>query len=507
MLEITTGFMKLFEGLSKAYGIYRIPLATDPGSKVKGEAASIKGAVTTELWEKHLSGEQGLGIIPINDESNVRFAALDIDEYPLNLLALARDIDEYDLPLVVTRTKSGGAHLYLFLSEWTSAVEVYTKLKEIAAFLGRGSAEIYPKQTKILAARGDVGQWINMPYFHAYKTNRYAVDKTGRPLSPEEFVALAEQKMTSLAGLRAIQLEIPEELPGGPPCLQHILLSGFPEGTRNNGLFNLGVYAQRSSPDNWTTLVDELNGKYMQPPLPATEVLAVIRSLRKKEYFYTCNTSPLAQHCNKAKCRKCKFGIGDGDLGMPVMNSLTKVLTVPPTWFVDIEGGGRIILETDDLQSPLRFQLRCMEQISIMPMLPKRDTWQGIIARLLENLHVIEVPKDSTPPEILVQHLREFLTCRVQANKIEEIVLGKPFKSNSHYVFRFRDFLKYLERMKFYEYKMGKIGLMLQERTGATTKFLNLAGAGVNVLLVPTKQFEEQTTGFETPAMEGSSEY
>ena len=33
-----------------------------------------------------------------------------------------------------------------------------------------------------------------------------------------------------------------EVIANGPPCLQFLTSKGFPEGTRNNGLFNIGIF-------------------------------------------------------------------------------------------------------------------------------------------------------------------------------------------------------------------------------------------------------------------------
>ena len=37
----------------------------------------------------------------------------------------------------------------------------------------------------------------------------------------------------------------------GPPCLQILCKEGFPEGTRSNGLYNLGVYLKKANSDTW----------------------------------------------------------------------------------------------------------------------------------------------------------------------------------------------------------------------------------------------------------------
>ena len=49
------------------------------------------------------------------------------------------------------------------------------KAVEIAAGLGHGRYEIFPKQEQVLVERGDVGNFINLPYFDHAKTLRYAV--------------------------------------------------------------------------------------------------------------------------------------------------------------------------------------------------------------------------------------------------------------------------------------------------------------------------------------------
>ena len=62
--------------------------------------------------------------------------------------------------------------------------------------MGFSGCEIFPKQDQILADRGDVGNFINLPYFDSDKTVRYAVDEKGKDLSVEQFVKQAEKKIT-----------------------------------------------------------------------------------------------------------------------------------------------------------------------------------------------------------------------------------------------------------------------------------------------------------------------
>ena len=47
------------------------------------------------------------------------------------------------------RSKSGGAHLFLFTEEPVTAEDLRNKLTQLAAVLGYGNCEIFPKQIKI----------------------------------------------------------------------------------------------------------------------------------------------------------------------------------------------------------------------------------------------------------------------------------------------------------------------------------------------------------------------
>ena len=81
---------------------------------------------------------------------------------------------------------------------------------------------------------------------------------------------------------------------------------GFPEGTRNNGLFDVGVFLRKKFSDDWEKKLEEKNFQYMKPPLGAADVLTVIKSLSNRDYQYKCNDQPIAAHCNAAVCRTCE---------------------------------------------------------------------------------------------------------------------------------------------------------------------------------------------------------
>jgi len=183
-------FSNIFDGLEDAFGTYKIDKTQSNGKK-SGRAALVREPRTKSHWEGHLSGKgDSLGIIPINANNQCKWGCIDIDTYPLDHKILVERIRKLKLPLVVCRSKSGGAHCFLFSSEWVEAKDMQQTLQHISAALGQGQSEIFPKQIKVDSARGDVGSWLNLPYFNSDSTMRYAFLDDGTAASLDQFFNL-----------------------------------------------------------------------------------------------------------------------------------------------------------------------------------------------------------------------------------------------------------------------------------------------------------------------------
>ena len=180
---------ELFKGLTRAHGRYTVQGRDAKKNKVEGKASTVQNELTEIEWYNHLAGKQGIGVVPINDDNKCSFAAIDIDVYDLDFNDLEAKLNKLKLPLVICRTKSGGAHLYLFLVEPTPAIDVRDRVTQWAVALGFPGVEVFPKQD-YLACPEDVGNWINMPYFDSERTTRYCI-KDGKALDVNQFIDLA----------------------------------------------------------------------------------------------------------------------------------------------------------------------------------------------------------------------------------------------------------------------------------------------------------------------------
>ena len=187
-------FIEIFTGLQIAYGQYIPTNEYDQRGKQKGKPFTARKPVVKELWEKHLAGaEPALGIIPINEKNLCRWGCIDIDKYNFNHKEFVDKIRKHKLPLVVCRSKSGGAHVFLFTTEWIDAALMRNKLKKMSALLGVAGSEIFPKQDYILIERGDLGSFLNLPYHGGNKSLRYAFKDDGEAASLEEFYKLYDE--------------------------------------------------------------------------------------------------------------------------------------------------------------------------------------------------------------------------------------------------------------------------------------------------------------------------
>lgn len=498
-------FSAIFNGLQLAYGTYKIEKKQANG-KNTGRAAIVREPRTTKLWEGHLSGQgRAIGIIPINEDNMCVWGCIDVDQYPLDHKLLVEKIRKLKLPLVVCRSKSGGAHCFLFTTEWVEAKEMQATLQQISAALGYGGSEIFPKQVKLHLDRDDVGNFLNLPYYDAEEGLRYAIKDDGSSAELTEFFDLYDQYKQTPEQLTALQIGDDEEvapMKDGPPCLQILLRNKISEGGRNNALFNIGVYLRKAYPDTWEAEILQYNMQYLEPPLPLNEVNIVAKQLTRKDYAYKCSDAPINSHCNKELCQTRKHGIGAAAQGATVAN-LRKYDSIPPVWFVDVNGEP-LELDTEGLMSQPTFQKSCMEQLNFMPRTVQKAVWETRISALLNEMKdnesaIITVSEDASISGQFKDYLEEFCVHMQTASDKEEILLRRPWTDEEENVtyFRLKDFESFLKRNKFFEYKTHKIAQRLRD-IGGESSVLRIKNRTVRVYKIPS--FDVPDTEVSAPS-------
>ena len=492
-MSSTEKFAAIFDGLQLAYGTFKIDKKQLNG-KSTGRAAIVREPRSTELWEGHISGKgRGIGIIPINEENKCVWGCIDVDQYPLDHKKLIEQIRKLKLPLVICRSKSGGAHCFLFSTEWIEAKDMQATLQQMSAALGYGGSEIFPKQIKLHLDRDDVGNFLNLPYFNAEEGLRYAIKDDGTSATLDEFLELYEQYKQTPEQIASLQLgdaKKEEPMMDGPPCLQILASKKISEGGRNNGLFNLGVYLRKAYPDSWETEILNYNMQYLDPPLPLSEVNIVAKQLERKEYAYKCSDAPINAYCNKTLCLTRKHGVGAAVQGAVIAN-LRKYNSIPPVWFVDVNGEP-LEMDTDALLNQAIFQRSCMEQLNFMPRSVSRIIWENRIGALMQEMKenesaIIDVSQDASVSGQFYDHLEEFCQSMQQAEDKEEILLKRPWTDEDEKMtyFRLKDFDAHLKRNKFFEYKSHKIAQRLRDKGGESLQ-IRIKGRPARVWKIPS---------------------
>ena len=465
MDERARRFATLFRGSPRGHGSYIVAGEATPGVKLEGNRYTAKRPATDEDFERHLAGTAGLGAVPLLLEppGTTCWGAIDVDDYSIDVPVFARLVHQSDLPLVPCRTKSGGVHLYLLLSEPVETRLVVSRLKEWAGVVGFPNVEIFPKQFQLSADESEgssnyYGNWINLPYQGGDRSTRYALDKNGNALSLDEFLDYAESKKLDYDGLFHYEAAPPEaspEYPGAPPCLVRMALGRVVSGGRNQALFTAAIYYRRLDPERCLELTSAFNRRALVPPLAEPEVAVIVRSSQKKAYNYRCREHPMAGLCNRAVCEEEKFGVrfgkddaARGELGLE-LGDLVKIMTQPPVWRWEVDGEW-LEFTTLELTTQKTFLLKVLELVHkrVKPVKPR--AWEALLDDALPRARIEVPPPDATAEGQLLGHLNKFCTQRAPAKFLDEILLGKPYldKDTQRVSFLVADLLAYLAQQR-----------------------------------------------------------
>ena len=501
LLIMLEKFKSIFEGLERAHGVTKIGQSNGNGTKVKGQSFVKREPVTDELWQKHLDGTESLGVIPINDKNQCKWGCIDIDSYAgFNHSELIQKIDKLNLPLIVFRSKSGGAHVFLFTENYVSAKSMQDKLTEIKAVLGYGGSEVFPKQTE-LKSQDDTGNFLNLPYFNCKSTTRYAFHRTGQAATIDAFFGLYET--TKVKDVDSIKVERPvTEFNDAPPCIEILSINKIGEGGRNNALFHYGVYAKQKWPAEWKSKLILFNATAMEKPLSDSEVQIIVNQHDKKEWGYKCNDQPMCSVCDKTLCRKRKFGIGQ-DIMFPGLTDLQVIDLEDPYYYLNVDGERLYLENVKYLRQQSLFQEACMKQLRFRPPTLKEKDWVLITNLLLNNAEVTEPAEGLRTEDQLQNHLEEFCLNRQVSTDKNDLKKGGVWTSegNHHFVFD-RFYHQFLMRRR-WDIGYSRTAQMLKEKCECDSK--RIGKEKLSVFMV--KEFDKKKDEYNQKTLKQEDPY
>ena len=402
-------FMELFRGSEKGYG-----RSDADGGRIK--------FITTQVKEKqyidHLKGKVAIGIVPTNDQGLSWYGALDFDNHKgvnsttMDIVALSIKIKELGLPMVLCRSRRGGAHGYIFGSEPLSStvlVQVLKHLKKQLKGFGEADIEVFPKQTHLTKAAQ--GNFLFLPYFDSESTQRYAL-LDGDIINIAKFTAEAARLKVDNDQLRDL-IALDHSDDEAPPCIQTMLTENLGQGSRNDALFSYAVYAKKAYSDDWKQKVHDFNANNFEMSLGQEEVRALITSQATKSYGFKCSVEPCVSRCNRKLCVKRKFGITNHEKDqldaaeMPALTNLVKIDIDPVEWQLSIDGV-KVMFTTEQLMTFRLFKHRVFEKMTRVIADVKANDWMVMLSKLTEDVVVEEAPVDADQKGIIRAHFLIF---------------------------------------------------------------------------------------------------
>jgi hypothetical protein len=523
MEENTQRFIDLFAGLDRAFGKYILDdgiIVTD-GEKAKGRGVTVREDLMPEHYTAHLNGEHMLGVIPIKDGNFVRFSAIDIDDYSLDIPELLVRINNMKLPLVPTRSKSGGLHLWMFFSIDVPAKSAQQKLAEIGSALGFPGVEVFPKQHHI--APTDVGNWINLPWYEAEQTDRYGWTLEGEEIRDlGEWLDYAEARRITLKDLNRITISEPAEgiaerpFSDGPPCLQTLCERGVPEGMRNQVMFAVGVYSRAKHPDDNRDQIQHMhavNNEFFDPRMSDKELNQVHNNVDDSEYRYTCAQEPLASNCNRTICLQRRHGCR---LNGTNFNYGTLWQHVPVTdegeelydeahWRLQVNYNERQYmldhLAFEDLMSFRAIYQKAGNRRLVLPPPEDANAWRNQMEAKIEHCEVVHEPEEASDIGELRSMVSDFLNMVGSGTDTKiEVRHGKAWldEDEDAYWFQSDTFMQYLKAQRYAKYGGTRLTTVLRDRFGFRTGLRRrVGGHSTRIWTCPSKL--RLTAGTDAP--------
>jgi hypothetical protein len=461
-------FAQLFGGRADCFGTYHVLEIKDGKHKGKGttypNTRFPDRVLEPDDWRKHLSGDQMLGIVPVLLDGTCSWFALDVDDYSVSHHKLVVDIETNELPLIVCRSKSGGAHLYCFTEEPIDAKLAVDLLKKWAEILNLTKIEIFPKQVKFDNPEAK-GNWIIVPYYGGDKANDFAISLDGKKLDVADFVTWANAKIITVKEAKAFtkkkiksiaEMGAEEILKESPPCVVTLFDKGISSGGRNNVAAHLCVYFQKLDAaldtSDWVDKVSEANQKYMDEPLAFSELNQIIKNYSNVgHYQYSCDAQPMCNICDKPACLKKKLGVGEDKsfYGELIIQSMIKIDTKPSIWIPKINGID-VEMDTDTLLNPRKFRIAIAEALNMLVEPIRQGMHDKLIGPIMKSALTIEPMEELTNEGKVNMCFQEWTKNMItKSRQLQDLLKGLPYFNQDEGTIYFRgtDFIKEYRRI------------------------------------------------------------
>jgi hypothetical protein len=416
--QIVHDLMDLFKSNQRGYGLGEFEGAKfneDKNKWIPGHVRWTWGHTGSDEWRNHLLGVRLLGQGVLCDDNKVWYACLDIDIYDIDYAEEMQRIRRSKLPLVVTRTKSGGLRIIVLFNEAIEADLVVSRMRRVAASLGYSGCEIFPKQTTLIVEKDDCPSWIYVPFggTHDIFAEQGCMTDNGNLMELSDAVMhmkdmritkgkfmemFAEEEAAKTNGKtngrkhpkgawvqeESYEVTLNTMFCDGPPCMWTIVHEKC-RGMQNNFLLNVLSFLKRKYPENWDKALEWVNYNVLQPVGDRERLHEMITRMRNQEYEYRCHDQPICAHCNPHACRRMPFGVGTSSNGIDHFElGITIIERVPAIYIVNF-GDTRIEMSSSDLNNQPKYRERCMDHGILPPASRPKVDWEKMVMLGIES--------------------------------------------------------------------------------------------------------------------------
>ena len=442
-------FIKLFSGLKENFGQIKLQAKVEfdkERNKIKPEYIWSKQAVLPQHYQQHIDGKISIGIQPCTKDGKAFFGCIDIDPKnykEFNIPILLSYLEKYKLPLVPCRSKSGGLHIYLFMTEAISAQTMRDALASILLPLElKRTTEIYPKQVELEPVKIAISSRV----------------------SPDELDQLIIRVDTE------ILMGGDPEFEDGPCCLQRLSKTKLGDG-RDRFMYNYMVFAKKKyGKELWKDKVNEAN-KYFTKPWPLKKILEKTNSWDKDTAGHTCNDEILEPVCMKHVCVKRAFGIkSDTTSTFPLFSGLQVIMSTTPKLRFTVEKPDGKPCECEAANSDIfTTQKKLLDLVWLQagfypdPLSPKQ--YRAFLNLVMKTVTRVYPAAGTDIKDQLYQHLYEYCVNSAQAKKRRDIRGGLCWTEEGFHHFLFSSFFETLPLK--WKLDSRDTGIIMKQELGA----------------------------------------
>lgn len=187
MTDVIDRFMRLFRGRADAYG--------------SEQGGCVKSPVTRELYERHLSGDEPIGIYPMVPARGDWWCVwgcsdIDIEDYAM-AVQLRDALAAAGVYAHIERSRSKGYHVWVFAQKPVLAKDMRRMFLAAHTVADIPPREVNPKQETLTGAQ--FGNYVRLPYAGGYDpldTHRKVLINFETAMRLSDFVDRAESYLT-----------------------------------------------------------------------------------------------------------------------------------------------------------------------------------------------------------------------------------------------------------------------------------------------------------------------